>query len=329
MIPSWARTLFARLTGGAPDDLSDPEHMRALVEHSRDVLCRLGPDLCIRYCSPSALTVLGRHPREMVGHRPSTFVHESDRAIIAEAALRTMRGEDIEPTTVRVTRPDGVMVWIETSTRALRDRTGKPSEIILVLRDVSDRHSQRLRLEMEAVTDALTGLSNRRAFDTALRREWGRAARQDSELSLIMIDIDYFKAFNDRYGHAAGDDALRRVAAAIQSVVRRPGDLAVRYGGEELAVILPRTPSAGAERVAHTLRAAVEALAAPHEGSPHGIITASLGVATASGRVGRNLTMPDGLLVGADGALYRAKAGGRNRVESIVLLAPHGDRHAA
>ncbi|WP_343792664.1 sensor domain-containing diguanylate cyclase [Brevundimonas kwangchunensis] len=329
MIPSWARSLLARLTGDVEDDLSDPEHLRALVEHSRDVLCRLGPDLCIRYCSPSALSVLGRHPRDMVGQRPSIFVHESDRNIIAEAAIRTMRGEDIEPTTVRVPRPDGVMVWIETSTRVLRDRAGKPSEIILVMRDVSDRHNLRLRLEMEAVTDALTGLSNRRAFDTALRREWGRAARYDSELSLIMIDIDCFKAFNDRYGHAAGDDALRRVGAAIQAVVRRPGDLAVRYGGEELSVILPRTPSIGAERVAHTIRAAVEALSVPHEGSPHGILTVSLGVATAPGRTGRNLTMPDGLLVGADGALYRAKAGGRNRVETIVLLAPHGDRRAA
>lgn len=329
MIPSWARRVFARLSGARAVADPDPDGLRMLVEHSRDVLCRLGPDLCIRYCSPSAATVLGRDPTAMVGVLPSTFVLPEDRPIIAEAAARTMQGEDVEPTIVRVPRPDGSLIWIETSARVLRDADGRASEIVLVMRDVSERHTLRLRLEQEAVTDALTGLANRRAFDETLTREWARAARHDNELSLILLDIDCFKAFNDHYGHAAGDDALRRVAAAIQGVVRRPGDLAVRYGGEEMAVILPRTPAVGAARVARTLRAAIEALGVPHDEAPGGILTASLGVATAAGEVGRTIAMPDGLLVGADGALYRAKNNGRNRVETVVLLAPRGDRRAA
>lgn len=329
MTPSWLRRLFARLLHGAPVPDPDTDSLRLLVEHSRDVLCRLGPDLCIRYCSPSARSVLGREPREMIGHRPSTFVLEEDRHILTDAAGRVVAGEDVEPPTVRVPRPDGGLVWIETSARVLRQPDGGIREIILVMRDVSERHNLRLRLEQEAVTDALTGLANRRAFDNALTREWSRAARHDTELSLILLDLDGFKAFNDRYGHAAGDDALRRVAAAIQGVVRRPGDLAVRYGGEELAVILPRTPAAGAARVARTLRTAIETLGVPHLGSAKGVLTASLGVATAAGPVGRTIAMPDGLLVGADGALYRAKNNGRNRVETVVLLAPRGDRRAA
>ncbi len=330
MKPSWPRRLFARLTGGAPAPDPDPDGLRMLVEHSRDVLCRLGPDLCIRYCSPSARGVLGLDPREMLGRRPSTFVLEEDRHILVEAAARVVAGEeDVEPPTLRVPLPDGGLVWIETTARVLRDADGGLREIILVMRDVSERHNLRLRLEQEAVTDALTGLANRRAFDNALTREWSRAARHDSELSLILLDLDGFKAFNDRYGHAAGDDALRRVAAAVQGVVRRPGDLAVRYGGEELAVILPRTPAAGAARVARTLRTAIETLGVPHLGNAKGVLTASLGVATAAGAVGRTIAMPDGLLVGADGALYRAKNNGRNRVETVVLLAPRGDRRAA
>lgn len=329
MTPSWLRHLFARLAGGARAEIADPDGLRLLVEQSRDVLCRLGPDLCIRYCSPSAKTVLGLEPEKTIGRRPSTLVVEADRQVLVDAAARALAGEDVEPPMVRVLRPDGDLVWIETSARILRDADGTLSEIVLVMRDVSDRHALRLRLEQEAVTDALTGLANRRAFDNALTREWSRAARDDGELSLILLDLDGFKAFNDRYGHTAGDDALRRVAAAIQGVVRRPGDLAVRYGGEEMAVILPGTPAAGAARVARTLRSAIETLGVPHVGSAKGVLTASLGVATAAGPVGRTIAMPDGLLIGADGALYRAKSNGRNRVETVVLLAPRGDRRAA
>ena len=329
MIPSYVRRLIARFRAGAPAADPDAEGLRLLVEHSRDVLCRLGPDLCIRYCSPSARPVLGRDPADLIGQRPSAFVLEEDRHVIAAAAARIEAGHEAEPTTVRVPRPDGGLVWVETSSRTLRDARGRPSEIIMVMRDVSERHTLRLRLEQEAVTDALTGLANRRAFDETLTREWARASRHDTELSLILLDVDRFKAFNDRYGHAGGDDALRRVAAAVQAVVRRPGDLAVRYGGEELAVILPRTPSSGAARLARTMRAAVEALHIPHADNAGGVVTASLGVATAQAAVGQTIPMPDGLLVGADGALYRAKAKGRNRVETIVLLAPRGGRKAA
>jgi diguanylate cyclase (GGDEF)-like protein/PAS domain S-box-containing protein len=326
MFPSWLPRGLSRLFRRS--DAADND-LRSLVENSRDVLCRLGPDHRIRYCSPSCAGVLGRSTAELMGRLPSTFVVEEDRPIIADAVARVTRGEEAEPTTVRVLLPDGGLVWVETTTRTVRDDQGRPREFILVMRDVTERQALRLRLEQEAVTDPLTGLANRRAFDNAVEREWARAVRSNSEMSLILLDLDGFKTFNDRYGHAAGDDALRRVAAAVQGVVRRPGDLAVRYGGEELAVILPRTPPAGASRVACTLRAAIEALQIPHSETGFGVVTASLGVATAAAPVGRTISMPQGLLIGADGALYRAKANGRNRVETVVLLAPKGDRRAA
>lgn len=163
--------------------------------------------------------------------------------------------------------------------------------------------------------DGLTGLANRRRFDAALLDELKRTSRAQ-ELSaptlpttLILADIDHFKRFNDRYGHKEGDECLRRVAGAFQSRLKRPADLAARYGGEEFAVILPATPLEGGVRMAEAIRAAVEALAVPHDASetaPH--VTASLGVAVTMGG------SPEALIEAADRALYEAKRGGRNRV---------------
>lgn len=331
MGPSDVRRVFARLFGGRarPADASDAD-LKLLVENSRDVLCRLGPDLHIRYCSPSVQAVLGRSPAELIGRLPSSFVLEEDRPIIAEAARRVALGEQAEPTTVRVPRPDGGVVWIETTARTLSDAvTGKTTEIIMAMRDVSERQALHQRLEREAATDALTGLANRRAFDETLSREWARAVRDDGELSLILLDVDHFKLFNDRYGHHAGDGCLRDVAAAVREVIRRPGDLAARYGGEEMAVILPGTPASGAATVAEALRAAIQALGILHADSSCGVLTASLGAATATAAVGQTIPMPDGLLIGADGALYRAKSKGRNRVETAVLLPPRSGARAA
>lgn len=336
MVSTWVRRLWSRLTGAAPVDAGPSEAglsdaaLRMLVENSRDILCRLGPDLTISYCSPSAKAVLGRAPEALIGRLPSTFVLEEDRPIIASAAVRVAMGEEAQPTIVRSPRPDGSIVWIETTTRTLRDPdTGMPREFILVMRDVTERQSLQKRLEREAVTDGLTGLANRRAFDEALAVEWARAVRHDTELSLILLDVDLFKAFNDRYGHHAGDGCLRDVASAVRNVIRRPGDLTARYGGEEMAVILPRTGAVGAAQVGQSIRAAVEAMAVPHEDSPGGVLTVSVGVATAMGAVGMTIPMPDGLVIGADGALYRAKSGGRNRVETTVLLPPRSDVRAA
>lgn len=331
MFRSWSQRLASLFSAPAPTgpDLSEVD-FRLLIENSRDILCRLGPDLHIRYVSPSARAVLGRPPESLVGRLPSSFVLEEDRPIIAAAAQRVASGFEAEPTVVRCPRPDGSMVWIETTTRTLRDPvTGRPAEFILVMRDVSERQALQRRLEREATTDGLTGLANRRAFDGALAIEWARAVRNDTQLSLILLDVDGFKSFNDLYGHPAGDGCLRDVASAVQGVVRRPGDLTARYGGEEMAIILPRTPPAGAARVARAVCAAVEALGVPHADSPCGVLTASLGVATATGAVGRAIAMPEGLLIGADGALYRAKHKGRNRIETTVLLPPRADARAA
>ncbi|HEY0287572.1 MAG TPA: sensor domain-containing diguanylate cyclase [Pseudomonas sp.] len=164
-----------------------------------------------------------------------------------------------------------------------------------------------------ASTDALTGLANRRRLDQLFKQEWARGLRSGQPLSLLMIDIDHFKAFNDRHGHHGGDEALRNVAHAIAATIRRPGDLAARYGGEEFSVVLPETGLEGAKVIAEKIRQAVEAL--PRFPNDECSITISIGIASMTPKL---LGTHDVLFDIADKALYQAKENGRNRVEFAV-----------
>jgi diguanylate cyclase (GGDEF)-like protein len=160
--------------------------------------------------------------------------------------------------------------------------------------------------------DGLTGLANRRAFDEALAKEYRRTKREKKALSLVMIDVDRFKIFNDRYGHPAGDDCLRRVAAAIAETARRPGDVVARYGGEEFAVLLPDTDEAGAEMIAERILQNVCGLNIRHEANIGSLVTISAGVASFVSADSNG--SPETLVQNADRALYRAKDSGRNAV---------------
>jgi len=170
-------------------------------------------------------------------------------------------------------------------------------------------------LETLASADGLTGVANRRAFDRGLEREWRRAVRARAPLSLLLIDVDFFKAYNDRYGHAAGDDCLRGIASTLSVGARRAGDLVARYGGEEFAVVLSDCTDESARQLAERLRQRIEGLVLPHgasEVAPH--VTISVGGATVMPRSGA--TAGD-LVRRADEALYRAKDLGRNRVRHV------------
>jgi diguanylate cyclase (GGDEF)-like protein len=164
-----------------------------------------------------------------------------------------------------------------------------------------------------SITDGLTGLANRRRFDEVLDGEWLRAQRTGRPLALAVLDVDLFKLYNDRYGHQEGDACLKAVAEALRASLRRAGDLAARYGGEEFVVIAPDLDKASILILGEAIRRTVESLAIPHEHSPFGRVTASIGVAVLDPGDGQDA---ESLLRAADGALYDAKRGGRNRVEA-------------
>ncbi|WP_156404560.1 diguanylate cyclase [Curvibacter sp. PAE-UM] len=219
----------------------------------------------------------------------------------------------------------GLLVWVGWMfSRRLRSEVAEQARLQQEIVTANEQLEQSVRertAELEAAnhqlaalssTDALTGLANRRRFDEVWESEWQRAARMGLPLALALIDVDYFKAYNDHYGHQAGDACLRQVASLLAAEARRSGELVARYGGEEFVLVLPGATAAEARNVAERIRAAVEGRAMPHEHSPvAGVVTISIGVASV--RVQR-AEQAEALLKESDVALYLAKHQGRNRV---------------
>ena len=203
----------------------------------------------------------------------------------------------------------GISAWVQLRTRRFAQRA------LELERQVDQRTSELGRanaeLERQSLADGLTRIANRRHFDSRLEAEWRRAARGSMPLALILADLDHFKAYNDAHGHVAGDECLKAVTAALAESVHRADDLVARYGGEEIAILLPGSHLADAIELAELLRARIEALDIRHDGSPLARITLSLGVAAV---VPEPASSPAKLIDAADRALYRAKAAGRNRV---------------
>ena len=239
---------------------------RLLAEYSTDMVFQLDRDLVRRYVSPACRDILGYAPEELVGAQPLTMVHPDDAERLGAICQFVLRGVTERANIVyRMLHRDGRWIWVEAQLRTLKDPDGgAPQGMIGALRDISQRKAAEdqleeanRRLEALAGQDGLTGLANRRTFDDSLAREHRRAARDRSQLAMIMIDVDRFKPYNDHYGHPAGDEALRRVSRAIESTLRRPGDVAARYGGEEFAVLLPGVDESGAAIIADRIRRAV------------------------------------------------------------------------
>jgi diguanylate cyclase (GGDEF)-like protein len=192
-----------------------------------------------------------------------------------------------------------------------------PQVVRIRVRNQLELKRARDDLYHRAVTDGLTGLANRRRFDEVLSLEYARQIRAGGMLSVALLDVDHFKLYNDRYGHLAGDDCLRRIAGVMQGVVKRTSDLVARYGGEEFALILPDTNLTNAMKVAEAVRMAISAQAIEHDRSsaaPH--VTVSLGLATAKCVTGGT---PESLVAQADTQLYAAKEAGRNQFRAIAL----------
>ena len=243
-------------------------HFRLLAEGSSDMVTRIGLDERLRYVSPSSNQVVGWRPNQLIGTDALAEIRPEDRPQVQAIVDAMKRGDTDEArVTYRNVHRQKSEVWLESTMRVTRKDNGNVEGVVAISRDITEQKKLETRLETLAIEDSLTGLANRRRFNEQLKEEWARAYRDRSSLSLLMIDVDHFKSYNDEYGHPAGDACLRVVAKIIAAEMQRVGDLATRYGGEEFAMLLPNTDAAGCARIGERIRSAVHDAGLVHASS--------------------------------------------------------------
>jgi diguanylate cyclase (GGDEF)-like protein/PAS domain S-box-containing protein len=289
---------------------------RLLAEESSDMVTRIGFDGRLIYVSPSSARIVGWSPEQLMGTAALAGVNADDLPEVNDIVSALRRGDITDARIAYRTRHrDTQEVWIESTMRVTRrSDTNEIDGVVAISRDVTLQKKAAQRLGALAILDGLTGLSNRGRFDERLQEEWARALRESTPLSLLMIDVDHFKKFNDRYGHPTGDACLRSVAETLGAEARRPADLAARYGGEEFVLLLPNTEAAGCQMVGERVREGLRRLDIAHAmNAPSKRVTVSLGGATVwpSAEIQKK---PSSLVDAADRALYAAKDGGRDRL---------------
>ncbi len=296
------------------------EQFRTIMQYSSDMITIHDTSGKYLYVSPAGKEILEYEDEEILGHDSYIFIHPEDREQIVKGHEELLRTGYVV-TTYRIRKKNNEYIWFESSVKYMKEQNEDDSRLFTVSRNITERKmvEQQLQeanklLKELSTKDGLTGIWNRRSFDETLDKEWKRAERNNHPLSLIMLDIDFFKAYNDTYGHQGGDDCLREVANAIKNSIEHESDMAFRYGGEEFGIILPETDVIGAKTVAEKVRSTIENLKISHVGSKiQDFVTISLGTATIIPTKYKNA---DSLVESADKALYQAKQEGRNCVRS-------------
>lgn len=289
------------------------ERFRAIVNNMEEGLLILEPDGSIQFANPAAHYLLTDPAHSLIGTSLVELLVDPLSDVYREYFRTLPTLTDSHPQLrhgsreVMIRRYDGNTLSLDLTISPVFLR--RPLFIAL-LHDISEHKDTENELLRISQIDPLTNIGNRRHFDTRLHEEWQRAHRSNTPVSLIVFDIDHFKQYNDALGHQAGDLALQQVATAIRAQARRPSDLAVRYGGEEFILLLPGIDTAAATSISEAVRQGIELLALPHPRSLTAChITVSAGIAS---MYPRQDLAPESLFAAADGALYRAKALGRN-----------------
>jgi diguanylate cyclase (GGDEF)-like protein/PAS domain S-box-containing protein len=299
-----------RLSSGSDVQKEQADRLRMIVDSMDQGL--LIVELCgrIHYANPSCERYLGYAAEQLVGRSLADLVARQDTNPDGCGAMEA-NGHSTREVLIR--HRDGGLCAMDLTMTPMHAADGL---FVALLHDITHHKRSEDALQRAAMLDSLTKIANRRHFDAFLEKEWLRAIRNAQPLSLVVLDVDHFKLYNDTLGHAAGDLCLQKVAAALDAHALRPTDLAARYGGEEFVLLFGETPGAAAGRLAEAIRTTVEALHLPNPRSPTSPwITVSVGVATI---VPTQLDHIEDLFVCADRAMYAAKAGGRNRVETAL-----------
>ena len=330
--------------------LEREKQYRTIVETVSDIIIRLDVEGKIEFVNP-AIRFLGYEPSTIVGHHIEKFVEKVNGVNYRDGLVSQITTRGVGPMATNNLEVNFLVekesaLWEQTkSIPVLMDAFGLwdvPDEIVFkdggeknflgtlcIARNITQVKAMEEELlnaqarlieaveELKelATKDSLTGIGNRRFFDEYLEKEWKRAQRDKCPFSLVMIDLDFFKFYNDAYGHQKGDDCLKEVAKAIEGAMKRPADLAARFGGEEFALLLPETSSKGAMRLSEGLRKSIFDLNLEHKNNPNGSrVTVSMGVATMIVDTGADFK---NLISKADKALYAAKNNGRNQVSQF------------
>jgi diguanylate cyclase (GGDEF)-like protein/PAS domain S-box-containing protein len=301
---------------------------RSILNASPDDITITDANGNIQVISPAAKKMFGYGPEYegYVGSHVLENIIPEDREKAVDNIKRLLETGIGGTRDYRVTRKGGVIFDIEVNSGVIRDADGKPAKMVFVIRDITERKLAEQKIQQlvhqlehekktaqhNANTDSLTGLSNRRYFDEAFALEYQRMTRSGEPLSLLMLDVDRFKNFNDHNGHLAGDNCLRQIGTTLTNNVTRVTDIVARYGGEEFMVVLGDTDQEGAVHVAERIRKAVESLAIPHlDSDVANVVTVTIGVVTV---YPSRMKSMDHVVALADEALYRAKDEGRNRI---------------
>ncbi|EAW34232.1 diguanylate cyclase domain-containing protein [Lyngbya sp. PCC 8106] len=299
-----SRSLLASVLNSSPDGI-------AAFKAVRDQTGKIAYFRCV-VANPRFAKLIGQPPNSLVGQRVlKSMIDKLDHTLFEQLVQVVEMGETLNQEfrfNIHHTQN-----WYQIT--AVKNGEG----FAVTIRDISEGKEWEMLLNetsqniyQQAISDSLTQIGNRRAFDHYLQQEWHRAKREQLVLSLILADIDYFKSYNDHYGHQAGDECLRQIAQAIHDAVKRPADFVARYGGEEFAVILPNTDIEGAKLVAELIHSQIHQLQLPHpQSTVCPFITLSQGVSACVPQPEDSLKM---LIARTDGALYQAKEQGRDRI---------------
>lgn len=304
---------------------SDSAVYKTLLESTRAIPWKIDwPTMTFAYIGPQIEPLLGWSQESWVTAEDwASRIHPDDREYVVNFCIsQSKAGVDHEADYRALTRENGY-VWIRDVVHVVRNSEGEVEALIGFMFDISERkkteeklHALQKELEALSFKDGLTGIANRRRFDASLEVEWQTACNSRLPLSLVLIDVDLFKQYNDTYGHIQGDKCLTDVAQTLNLALAGPRDLVARYGGEEFILILPETDALGARRVAERCQRLIEKQAIVHAQSPHGqMLTVSIGVGTVmpSHDMG-----PSEFIQAVDRQLYAAKQNGRNRIEGFA-----------